>query len=453
MTSRRHFLKMGACAGVLPMLGVPKIAFANSPLPLVAQTVKSDFFGNGTMTRTWGYNNMTPGPTLRAKRGERIRVRFENTLPQPSSVHWHGIRVENAMDGVPAMTQPYVQRGQSFDYDFIVPDAGTYWYHAHNKSWEQVARGLYGPLIVIEDSPPATDRDIMVIVDDWLLNRQGQIVDDFEDWHAMSHDGRLGNMAKVFFRDTMTDQYPTALKRNQRVRFRFINPATDRTFALQIRGAKYRVVAYDGMPIRTPVSSRKLTLASAQRIDIIADITGDEFGIDFIVKNKKIRLGTLPVQGEVAQNTLPITALERHNLPEPNIRTATKLDFVLGGGAMSTQMMRGMMGGMMGGQSTENIWTINDTSGMGNTPYYRFKRGETAILNMVNDTRFDHVIHLHGHHAKLLHTLDTFQDSIFIKRKQKTAVAVVFDNPGKWMIHCHMLGHQVSGMKTWVEVA
>ncbi len=457
MITRRHFLKTGGCAAaslLLPngVLGQSTPAAASPPMTLTAQSVDSRFFGNDVITRTWGYNGMTPGPTIRAYRGGRVQVRFQNTIPQASSIHWHGIRIKNSMDGVPGLTQPFVKQGQFFDYDFTVPDAGTYWYHSHNKSWEQIARGLHGPLIVFEDNPPAVDRDIIVIVDDWLLDNRGQIAGGFDNIVQMAHDGRLGNSAKAFFRDTMTDQYPAPLKRNERVRFRFINPSTDRTFKLRIKGAKYRIVAFDGMAIKKPVSQRTLTLASAQRIDIIADITGNEFGVDFANLTQGLRLGTLPVQGEVAKNTAPIAAIEAHNLPAPNAQSGKKMDFIIGGGAMSTRAMGSMMRMMTGGNVSESIWAINGKSGMDATPYYRFKRGETGVLNMVNDTLFDHVMHLHGHHARVLGTPDTYQDSIFVARNQKVKVATLFDNPGKWMIHCHMLGHQVSGLMTWVEV-
>ena len=102
----------------------------------------------------WGYQGTVPGPLIRVKRGEKVRVRLKNGLAQPTTIHWHGIRIDNAMDGVPGLTQDAVQPGKTFDYSFIAPDAGTYWYHSHAKTWEQVARGLYGMLIVEEEAPP-----------------------------------------------------------------------------------------------------------------------------------------------------------------------------------------------------------------------------------------------------------------------------------------------------------
>ena len=449
MITRRHFLLSGGALGVSAIL--PKSLFADGYLPdspavLRAETVDSRFFGNDIITRSWGYNGMSPGPTLFARKGENIRVRFKNTLPQPSTIHWHGIRVQNPMDGVPDMTQDLVHRGEWFDYDFTCPDAGTYWYHTHNKSWEQLSRGLYGPLIVLDDTPPPVDRDIIVIVDDWRLNQQGQIVADWQSVHDMSHNGRLGNTAAALFRDTMSSQAPQSLRKNERVRFRIINPATDRIFTLRLTGATYKVVAYDGMALPRPESRILLPLSPAQRIDIIADITGDIFSVDFVYNKQILQLGSLPVIGKTAPKTTAIPALAAHNLPAPDIKYGTRHTMILDGGAMSRRAMGAMM------RSTDSIWALNDISAVTDTPMFRFKQGETGRIRMVNKSRFDHVMHIHGHHSQYQPKPTQYYDSVFVGANKTVTTATVFDNPGKWLVHCHMLGHQVSGMKSWIQV-
>jgi len=138
------------------------------------------------------------------RQGETVRVRLENDLPQPTTIHWHGIRIDNAMDGVAGLTQPAVEPGGSFDYAFKVPDAGTFWYHPHNLSWEQVARGLYGPLIVDEPDPPEVDQDIALVFDDWRLDETGQIHEaSFAAMMDWSHAGRLGNVLTINGQDLM----------------------------------------------------------------------------------------------------------------------------------------------------------------------------------------------------------------------------------------------------------
>ena len=116
-------------------------------------------------TPIWGYEAQVPGPTIRVPQGQHVARRFVNELPQGSTVHWHGIRLANAMDGAPGVTQQPVEPGQDFLYDFVAPDAGTYWYHPHERAWEQMARGLYGALVVEEPEPPAVARDEVLLID------------------------------------------------------------------------------------------------------------------------------------------------------------------------------------------------------------------------------------------------------------------------------------------------
>src|SRR5882672_10239517 len=124
-------------------------------------------------TPLWTYDGTTPGPILRAKRGEELRVRLVNELPEPTCVHWHGVRVPNAVDGVAYLTQAPVPPGASFDYRFGAPDAGTFWYHPAGTIAAQAARGLRGALIVDEAEPVAVDRDLLLFLEDWMLAPDG----------------------------------------------------------------------------------------------------------------------------------------------------------------------------------------------------------------------------------------------------------------------------------------
>ena len=188
--SRRQFIAAGSAslgmlrAGSAAALGLTTLRAE----PVTAQVLPE---GDGA-TALWGFNGSSPGPELRFRRGDTLSVRFENGIDQGSAVHWHGIRLQNAMDGVPYLTQPMVESGDSFDYKFVLPDAGTYWYHSHNRSWEQVARGLYGALIIEEETPPEVNHDITVMIDDWRIERTGEVIEDFGNRHDFSHAGRLG---------------------------------------------------------------------------------------------------------------------------------------------------------------------------------------------------------------------------------------------------------------------
>ncbi len=336
MLCRRNFLF--ATASVICW---PKIAFASSPYILRAENVKLSLLSEISSTRLWGFNGSTPGPLIKVKKGGRIKIRFVNEIAQPSTIHWHGIRIDNKMDGVPGLTQKEVKPKEKFDYDFVVPDAGTYWYHSHNRSLEQVSRGLYGALIVEELKPPTVDHDIIVFVDDWRLNQDGSQLGDFDNFHDQAHAGRLGNFAKTLFQNV-----PKQIRQNERVRLRFINVATDRIFPIQLEGLDGKVVAYDGMPIKKLEPIDDLILAPAQRIDIIADVKGKEIVINFPTRRGLHRLGYLPVSEEaIKENKKDIILLEPNTLRVPDIDNAISLKLKMEGGAMSHRMMmRGMRG-------------------------------------------------------------------------------------------------------------
>ena len=148
-------------------------------------------------TAVWAYNGQVPGTEIRVRQGDRVRIVVDNRLDEETTVHWHGLRVPNAMDGVPHLTQKPIAPGKSFTYEFDAPDAGTYWYHPHQRGFEQVARGLYGPLIVEEKEPIWVDRDVTWVLDDWRLTRDAEISGGFGNFHDMSHDGRVGNLMTI----------------------------------------------------------------------------------------------------------------------------------------------------------------------------------------------------------------------------------------------------------------
>ena len=165
--NRRDFLLAGASLAL-----VSRVSLAQ-PKVLRASVTRQSLVGAAhPSTEVWSYNASVPGPELRFKQGERLRVEVENALAVQTTVHWHGIRLPNAMDGVPGLTQaPIAANGGKFVYEFDLPDAGTYWYHPHPGDGEQLARGLYGALIVEERDPPAVDRDVVWILSDWRLDR------------------------------------------------------------------------------------------------------------------------------------------------------------------------------------------------------------------------------------------------------------------------------------------
>ena len=429
--TRRTLVFSAAAASV-----APDFAWA-APQSLRAEPATLQILPKGeNATALWGFNGKSPGPELRFRQGDRAAIRFENATDQPSSVHWHGIRLKNAMDGVPGLTQPLVQPGDGYDYTFNLPDAGTFWYHSHHQSWEQVARGLYGPLIVEEKQPPKVDADITVVLDDWRLDETGAIMGGFGNMHDLSHAGRLGNYAMIL-------PSQESVRAGDRIRLRLINTATARVFPIRIEGLNGKVVALDGMPLPAPRDLSDLHLAPAQRVDIIGTATGPVAFL-FVARDALYDMGAIAQEGA---NPNPLTS-EIEALPAPDFATPAKTPDQ----SLTLRMEGGAMGGRHAG---DNIWAFNGVSGLPEAPFASFKRGDTAVIDLINDTAFPHGIHLHGHHFFEVNadgSLGDLRDTSLVERGEARKITVVFDNPGKWLLHCHMLGHQTAGMKTWVEV-
>src|SRR5919199_54639 len=151
-------------------------------------------FSRGRRTRAWGYNGQVPGPTIEARAGDVLEVRLTNRLPEPTLIHWHGLRVPAAMDGTDMVQHP-ISPGETFTYRFKVPDAGTYWYHPHVNETVQLERGLYGAIVVRGDDEPVFDAERVLVLDDVKLDREGQIKP--LGGIVEHHDGRQGGTLLV----------------------------------------------------------------------------------------------------------------------------------------------------------------------------------------------------------------------------------------------------------------
>ena len=242
---RRDFLRTALAGAAL--VAVPYRHGIAAPPPLQAKSARVNLVGSAhPQTEVWGYDGAVPGPELRFRQGERLRIELENQLPEETTVHWHGVRLPNAMDGVPHLTQaPIKARGGRFVYEFALPDAGTFWYHPHLGSPEQVGRGLYGALIVEERELPAVDRDLVWLLGDFRLDREARIVDNFGNFMDASHAGRIGNTVTV--NGAIRESFE--LRAGERVRLRLINAANARIFGLEFRGHEPLVIALDGHPV------------------------------------------------------------------------------------------------------------------------------------------------------------------------------------------------------------
>lgn len=462
--SRRGFLANLAASSLVGLRSNPAQAArpATGVVELVAGPLSKKIYRpDSAPSELWAYNGMSPGPEIRVRKGERVRVRLVNNLEEPTSIHWHGIRIANTMDGVSGLTQEPVPSGGHFDYDFVAPDAGTYWYHAHNRSWNQVGRGLYGPLIV-EESEMSFDRDhdLTLTIDDWRLNQNGAL--DTASFGALmdwSHGGRLGNWLTV-----NGEALPTfKLRAGEAYRLRLINAANSRILELDPTRFGAEVIAYDGQALPEPVSLAysPFLLGPAQRVDLLI-VPHASFALEEISGASPFAFAAFNVEGDgAAVSPIPLPAA--NGLPEPNVDAARTVPLDLAGGAMGGPVDIFHKGKKLVGEdfrTTGQVWALNGIANLAEEPLFRATRGETIAIETTNNTAFAHAMHVHGHHFRIIErggsTIDEgrpWRDTFLVGPQQTTTIAFVADNPGKWLLHCHMLEHAAGGMNTWFEVA
>jgi FtsP/CotA-like multicopper oxidase with cupredoxin domain len=460
--NRRTFLAGSASfAAVFPFAaGSHGAAKPAKEFTLVAGPTRATLVGSPYPdTDVWSYNVSIPGPEIRVRQGERLRILVENQLSQATTVHWHGVRVPNAMDGVPFLTQKPISPGEKFVYEFEAPDAGTYWYHPHHHSSEQVGRGLSGALIVEEFEPLAVDRDVVWVLGDWRLARDASIVSDFGNRMEVTMAGRIGNTVTINGRVPET----IAVRAGERLRLRLINAAAARIFGLEFRDLRPLIVALDGQPVepREP-SEGRVALGPAMRADVLLDMSGKPGAtaavVDTFYRDLSYKLVDLAYTNEPPLRARPLdppARMRANTMPEPDLDNAEKHMATLEGGMMSGRgMMMGMGGRGMG-------WSINGVAASGHdmAPMITLSRGASCVLAVRNETAWFHPIHLHGHSFRVIArngqpTRDReWMDTVLIPPREAADIAFVADNPGDWMLHCHILDHQDGGMMAVIRVA
>jgi len=420
--------------------------------------------GGRPHTSVWTYDGSVPGPVLRVRQGEPVRIVVHNELDQDTTIHWHGIRLPIAMDGVPGISQPPIRPGESFVYAFTPPDAGTFWYHPHANTLEQLGRGLAGPLIVEEMEPPPVDRELIWMIMDWRLGANAQIEPGFGNRMEAAMAGRIGNTVTIS--GIVPSDEPVLT--GERVRVRLINAALARIIALRFEGHRPVVVAVDGQPCdpHEPANDR-LVLGPAMRVDIVLDMQGelgrryavvDDFydGLGYTLTH--FAYDTMASGGRRPAD-MPLR-LPRNPLPEPDLKSAEQRELVLQGGMMGGGGM-GDAGDMQG--MGRAVWAINGMSMTGDghagiAPLAMLQTGRSYILRMRNETAWWHPMHLHGHSFRFLRrngaTIPNsiWSDTVLMAPRDAVDVAFVADNLGDWMLHCHVTDHQTAGMMAIVRI-
>jgi FtsP/CotA-like multicopper oxidase with cupredoxin domain len=459
MTSRRQFLKYIPCTFVVTKYNAV-LADNKNVINYKITAKKTSFsFKDNTSAELLLYNDTNPGPTLKGNVGDILRVNFTNNLDEPTSIHWHGIKNINKMDGVPYLTQDPIQPGETFVYEFPLNHSGTYWYHAHMDSWKQVAKGLYGPLVVSNSKENIFDDDLVILADDWRLNKNYEIDEksfgSLMDW---SHAGRVGNWLTI--NGEKSPQY--SIKANSRARLRFINASNARILKFGSSLKNNNIIAIDGVTVN-PMLVKNFTLAPGQRIDLLIN-TIDLLKVDFfeISHTKKLKAFTLNVT-KANNKTKDIANINfKSNWILPKLDNAKTISIRMQGGAMGN-LSKANLDGVEKDFRTlatedKKLWAFNKEIGSYEYLLAKVKLNQVVILDVWNDTRWPHSMHLHGNHffvkSQEFKGNNDFilRDTYLMQAGEIAKLIFLADNPGKWLFHCHMLEHAASGMVSYIDV-
>jgi FtsP/CotA-like multicopper oxidase with cupredoxin domain len=430
---------------------------------IVAAPGRAALFGpDKPETAVWAYDGTVPGPEIRLRQGDRLRLRVENRLPLDTTIHWHGVRVPSAMDGAPYVSQPPIRPEEIFLYEFTVPDAGTYWYHPHLHSAEQVGRGLMGAFIVEEPEPPQVDRDVVWVLGDFRLEDDAVIAGGFNNPVETGMSGRIGNTVTINGR--VPDRFP--VRADERIRLRLINAAPARIFGLEFKDHRPLVITFDGQPVEPHVpEGGRIVLGPAMRIDLILDMTGKPGQSaqvrDTFYDGLEYELVDIVYSGEPplrARPLAPPAKLPPNPIPEPDLVKAQRHDVMLTGGMMGSMATGGMHRMMDGSMWAINGMAVRHDAMRDMKPVLSLRRGKSYVLAIDNQTAWPHPIHLHGHSFRLISRngkptkYREWRDTFLMAPRERAEIAFVADNPGDWMFHCHILDHQEGGMMTVIRV-
>ena len=419
----------------------------------------------GIEAKTWGYVSDTGDTAIEATAGDVLQVDITNELPESTSIHWHGIALHNAADGVPGMTQDPIEPGESFSYVFEVPHGGTYFYHSH--SGLQRNRGLHAPLIV-RDPQDAEDQDVewTIVLDDWVDGIQGTPDDELDKLTGMGsgdHHGKMGmgdhgTPDRVLGGDAGDVMYPHYLingriprahrtfnaRPGDKARLRFINSGADTIFKVALGGHRMTVTHVDGFPVR-PHDIESFYLSMGERVDVEVVLGDGVFPLTALAAGKDDRafavIRTAAGQTPAPETTFPeLTApgtfltsfepAERALLPAGDVDKETAVE-------LTGQMMPYQWGLRIDGADSPG--TVQE--------------GQRLRMRMHNPTVMPHPMHLHGHTWALPGSSGLRKDTVLILPGETVDADLIADNPGEWAFHCHNAYHQETGMMSSLRYA
>jgi len=426
-----------------PIVGPSELQDENPDPKIVEVSLRAEAasieLSSGHTTKVLAYNGQIPGPLLHARVGDRVIVHFTNGLAEATTVHWHGLRISSDMDGTPRVQEP-IAPGGTFTYEFVVPDAGTYWYHPHLNTIEQIDRGLYGPIVIEEKEPPRFTAERLFVLDDIRLDASYQIAPYGDDMDMMM--GRFGNKLLLNGR---SDLASGTAQRGGIERWRLINAAGARVMDVAIEGASFRVVGADGGLLPQAYATKRLSLAVGQRYDV--EVTYDQ---DAATQVKLVAYVLADNgNGGTVEKSMPLAALDfdgTTSIDAPSYPEVTLPELV--SDATQKQLRLGMMQDAAG----HMMMTINGKDGM-TLPMAEFNEGQAVRFSIVNDDMMHfHPFHLHGNFFQIVSRNGKaskepgLKDMALINPSETVVIETHFENPGQWMYHCHIAEHAEHGM-------
>ena len=478
--NRRQFIWGAGAMALATLIPVRRVLAAGGsaePGLVELRARLSDFnLGDGKVFKAWSFNGAIPGPVIRAQLGNAIRVKFINELPEPSTIHWHGLPVPNAMDGVPGVTQKAVQPGGSFLYEFPAKPAGTYIYHSHQGL--QLDRGLYGAL-VIDDPNEAKyyDQEFVLVLEDWVTrDGGGPEATRHKPAGGMMHGGggMMGGRGMMGRQWAWNAGDPTGepvydayavngkafpytqalqVKEGQRIRLRICNASAGTIYDLRLAGHALTITHTDGQAIK-PITADVLRIGMGERYDIqfVADNPGNwllgAYNSGWGESGLKV-----PVVYEGHQDKPPRAPEFPRGLRYPNywnFEAAKPLE--TGTGQAGRWYNQVLSGGMH-----SPFWTINGYT-YPRSEILQAGLGQTVRFSYTNHSPMAHPMHLHGHFFRLVNPdlppeRWIVKDTVIVDPMRRVDIQFQADNPGRWLHHCHNLYHMEAGMANILQVA
>lgn len=480
--NRRTFLTGAAALGgtaILPRIGAgaSQVKLPPPAIPAQGRTVRLNLVPAERAVRLpcfagkelplWTFSDNDWLPVVRIDLGDRIEANLSNRLPRPgehTSIHWHGIRLPNAEDGVPYLTQQPVEPGEDYTYSFTPPDTGTFFFHTHCNTAEQLGRGLAGVLIVDGDAIDPYDADETIVLRDWRLKEDAAGFLPFYTAEGAAKAGTFGTVRTA--NGAMNPEIVLPASGDCRLRLLNIDPS--RVMEIGIRGADAALVAIDGVAI-SPLPLRSWRMGPAMRADLVirAPHEGETATLVDYFAPEPIPLARLVGKGQSRRTeAFDPAPLRAGRMPDPDLARAERLVFDFTPTATGQAVAQAAGGGAPLGSlclAHDSFWAINKQVWPGHgtgklpSPLAILQRGRSYVFELVNRTKQQHPIHIHGHHLKLLKSnkrdLPVHRaDTLLLYPDERLETAFVADNPGDWMFHCHIIEHQESGMMGYVRV-